>query len=223
MKQEEKKQKNKHYISAKESREIIKNNNRTIRELQKKRKTYTRDDYVTEMKDPNSIVEFDDLHTYFFTDNGVVKAVNGVSFSIPQGSTVGVVGESGCGKSVTSLSLMQLVQGPMGQLVSGSIRFRSTVREPHSEPLMVQKLDESGAPEFDENGNPVMVQSMDKKGNPVFKKQSREPLMIQEVRLEPVVDENCEPVMVQALDKKGTPNFKKSKDSKLNGCEEEAE
>ena len=222
MKQEEKKQKNKHYISAKESREIVKNNNRTIRELQKKRKTYTRDDYVTEMKDPNSIVEFDDLHTYFFTDNGVVKAVNGVSFSIPQGSTVGVVGESGCGKSVTSLSLMQLVQGPMGQLVSGSIRFRSTVREPHSEPLMVQKLDESGAPEFDENGNPVMVQSLDKKGNPVFKKQSREPLMIQEVRLEPVFDENGEPVMVQALDKKGNPKFKSRKLEKVKGGEEDA-
>ena len=76
------------------------------------------------MKDPRNVVEFDDLHTYFFTDNGVVKAVNGVSFDIPQGATVGVVGESGCGKSVTSLSLMQLVQAPMGQVVSGSIRYR---------------------------------------------------------------------------------------------------
>ena len=94
------------------------------------RKTYRRADCVTQMKDPRNVVEFDDLHTYFFTDNGVVKAVNGVSFDIPQGATVGVVGESGCGKSVTSLSLMQLVQAPMGQVVSGSIRFRSTVREP---------------------------------------------------------------------------------------------
>lgn len=222
MKQEEKKQKNKHYISAKESREIVKNNNRTIRELQKKRKGYKRDDYVTEMKDENNIVEFDDLHTYFFTDNGVVKAVNGVSFSIPQGSTVGVVGESGCGKSVTSLSLMQLVQGPMGQLVSGSIRFRTTVREPHSEPLMEQKLDESGAPEFDENGNPVMVQVVDKKGNPVFKKQSKEPLMIQEVRLEPVFDENGEPVMIQALDKKGNPKFTSRKLEKGKNVEDDA-
>ena len=220
MKQEEKKQKNKHYISAKESREIVKNNNRTIRELQKKRKTYKRDDYVTEMKDPNNIVEFEDLHTYFFTDNGVVKAVNGVSFSIPQGSTVGVVGESGCGKSVTSLSLMQLVQGPMGQIVSGSIRFRSTVREPHAEPVMEQKLDEFGAPVVDENGEPVMVQALDKKGNPVFKKQSKEPLMIQEVRLEPVFDENGEPVMVQALDKKGNPVFKTRKVEKVNDGEE---
>ncbi|MDD4328091.1 MAG: ABC transporter ATP-binding protein, partial [Eubacteriales bacterium] len=67
--------------------------------------------------------EFDDLHTYFFTDIGTVKAVDGVSFDIPQGKTVGVVGESGCGKSVTSLSLMQLVQRPQGQTVKGEIRF----------------------------------------------------------------------------------------------------
>ncbi len=53
-------------------------------------------------------MEFDNLHTYFFTDTGVVKSVDGVSFEVPIGKTVGVVGESGCGKSVTSLSLMQL-------------------------------------------------------------------------------------------------------------------
>ena len=77
------------------------------------------------MKDPNNVVEFDDLHTYFFTDIGTVKAVDGVSFNIPTGKTVGVVGESGCGKSVTSLSLMQLVQRPQGQIVGGSIRFNT--------------------------------------------------------------------------------------------------
>ncbi len=209
MNQEEKKQKNKHYISAKESREIVKNNNRTIRELQHKRKSYKREDYVTEMRDPNNIVEFDDLHTYFFTDNGVVKAVNGVSFDIPQGSTVGVVGESGCGKSVTSLSLMQLVQGPMGQIVSGSIRFRSTVRESCVEPLMKQQTDEFGNTVTDENGNPVMVQVVDKNGEPVYKKQSKEPVMVQERVCVPVFDENGDPVMVQALDKKGNPKYKK--------------
>jgi len=56
---------------------------------------------------------------------GTVKAVDGVSFDVPKGKTVGVVGESGCGKSVTSLSLMQLVQRPTGQIVSGAIRFDS--------------------------------------------------------------------------------------------------
>ena len=75
------------------------------------------------MRDPNNAVEFDDLHTYFFTDAGTVKSVDGVSFEVPIGKTVGVVGESGCGKSVTSLSLMQLVQRPQGQIVSGEIRL----------------------------------------------------------------------------------------------------
>jgi peptide/nickel transport system ATP-binding protein len=69
------------------------------------------------------VVEFDNLHTYFFTDIGTVKAVDGVTFEIPKGKTVGVVGESGCGKSVTALSLMQLVQRPQGQIVEGEIRF----------------------------------------------------------------------------------------------------
>lgn len=136
-------QKNQHYITAKESRAIARSNRREIRRLQKLRKSYRRADCVTEMKDSRNVVEFDDLHTYFFTDNGTVKAVNGVTFSIPEGSTVGVVGESGCGKSVTSLSLMQLVQGPMGQVVSGSIRFRSTVRDEsgtHEEVLDLAKL-----------------------------------------------------------------------------------
>ena len=75
------------------------------------------------MKDPNNILEIDDLHTYFFTDQGVVKAVNGVSFNIPKNKTVGIVGESGCGKSVTSMSVMRLLQGPTGQIYSGAIRF----------------------------------------------------------------------------------------------------
>lgn len=157
----EKKQ-NGHYITADESREIARSNAREIKALQKRRAAFTREDYVTEMKDPDNIVEFDDLHTYFYTDNGVVKAVNGVSFNIPRGSTVGVVGESGCGKSVTSLSLMQLVQGPMGQIVSGSIRFCSTIKTPvGKEPIMETVTDE--------NGNEVTRQSLDHKGKPRFK------------------------------------------------------
>ncbi|MBN2826976.1 MAG: ABC transporter ATP-binding protein [Tissierellales bacterium] len=75
------------------------------------------------MKDPANVVEVENLHTYFFTDIGTVKAVSGVSFNIPKGKTVGIVGESGCGKSVTSLSMMQLVQRPQGQIVEGQIRF----------------------------------------------------------------------------------------------------
>ena len=159
--------KNKQYISAKESRNIARDNLRAIRAIRKKRASYKPKDYITEMRDPRNIVEFDDLHTYFYTDNGVVKAVNGVSFDIPQGSTVGVVGESGCGKSVTSLSLMQLVQGPMGQVVDGSIRFRSTVRKQiGTEPLLVPEKDAEGNPVLDADGNPHMVEVKGRFGKP---------------------------------------------------------
>ena len=68
-----------------------------------------------------AFVEFKNLHTWFYTDSGIVKAVNGVSFEIPEGKTVCVVGESGCGKSVTALSMMHLVQTPPGKIVEGEI------------------------------------------------------------------------------------------------------
>jgi oligopeptide/dipeptide ABC transporter ATP-binding protein len=68
------------------------------------------------------LLEVSDLKTYFFTGRGPVKAVDGVSFAIERGRTLGLVGESGCGKSVTALSLMRLVQPP-GRIVGGSIRF----------------------------------------------------------------------------------------------------
>ncbi len=113
------------YLSAKESRRISKENRKITNELEKKRKrkNVPESEYLTEMHDPNNAVEFDNLHTYFFTDTGVVKSVDGVTFSVPIGKTVGVVGESGCGKSVTSLSLMQLLQRPQGQVVEGEIRL----------------------------------------------------------------------------------------------------
>ena len=115
-----------HYLSRKEVRAIAKANAKVMRELEaKKFRKCAESEYLSEMKDPGNILEIDGLHSYFFTDQGVVKAVNGVSFEIPAGSTVGVVGESGCGKSVTSMSVMRLLQGPTGQIVEGSIRFRS--------------------------------------------------------------------------------------------------
>ena len=98
---------------------------RLIRQLEKqrKRKNVPEAEYLTRMRDPGNAVEFDDLRAWYFTDAGIVKSVDGVSFDIPEGKTVGVVGESGCGKSVTSLSLMQLLQRPHGQIVGGSIRL----------------------------------------------------------------------------------------------------
>lgn len=115
------------YISAKESRRITKFNRRVTKKLEEERANANKDPklYTTKMKDDNNVVEFDNVCTYFFTDVGTVKAVDGVNFSIPKHSTVGVVGESGCGKSVTSLSLMQLLARPSGQVVGGQIRFNN--------------------------------------------------------------------------------------------------
>ena len=125
MSNEKKEKKSSGYISAKESRRISKENMRITREYEKKRtrKNVPESEYLTTMKDPANVVEFDNLHTYFFTDIGTVKAVDGVSFNVPIGKTVGIVGESGCGKSVTSMSLMQLVQRPTGQTVAGEMRL----------------------------------------------------------------------------------------------------
>ena len=120
-----KKSKGTSYISAKESRKISRENRKILRKLDKRlsRKHVPESEYLTTMHDEGNVVEFDNLHTYFFTDVGTVKAVDGVTFEVPVGKTVGIVGESGCGKSVTSLSLMQLLQRPTGQIVEGEIRL----------------------------------------------------------------------------------------------------
>src|ERR1700757_3896705 len=70
-----------------------------------------------------NLLEVNNLQTYFFTRGGVVKAVDDVSFSMKPGETLGVVGESGCGKSVTALSVMRLVATPPGKIVGGEISF----------------------------------------------------------------------------------------------------
>ena len=113
------------YLSARESRRISRENRKITKEYEKqyKRKNVPESEYLTEMHDPKNVLEIEDLRTYFFTDIGTSKAVDGVSFNVPQGMTVGVVGESGCGKSVTSLSIMQLLQRPVGQIVGGEIRM----------------------------------------------------------------------------------------------------
>lgn len=116
----------KHYLTGKEIRKIAKENKKAMMALEKEKwKKKPESEFTTEMKDNNNILEIDNLNTYFFTDQGVVKAVNGVSFNIPLHKTVGIVGESGCGKSVTSMSVMRLLQGPQGQIASGSIRFKA--------------------------------------------------------------------------------------------------
>ncbi len=169
--------KNRHYLTGKEVRAIVKENNKVTKALEKKKRRHAAEsEFLSEMKDSGNILEVEDLHTYFFTDQGVVKAVNGVSFEIPQGATVGVVGESGCGKSVTSMSIMQLLQGPYGQIYSGGIRFKSYdyKRDAKGQPIPIWEYDESGKPIYDPvytNGK-IHVAETDESGEPIFEETS---------------------------------------------------
>ncbi|MBP1969426.1 peptide/nickel transport system ATP-binding protein [Virgibacillus natechei] len=76
------------------------------------------------MSHSDVVLELNDLHTHFFTDAGEIPAVDGVSINVHKGEVVGIVGESGCGKSVTSLSIMHLVPRPPGRIVNGEINFK---------------------------------------------------------------------------------------------------
>lgn len=105
------------------------------------------------------LVEFKNLKTYFYTEDGVVKAVNDVSFKIREGETVGIVGESGCGKSVTSMSLMRLIPSPPGKIVSGDILF---------EGKSILALSEAEMREIRGNKMSVIFQEPMTSLNPVF-------------------------------------------------------
>ena len=135
---------NRGYLTGREIREIAKANAKEIKRLEAyKNRKAPEEEFLSELKDPDNILEIEDLHTYFYTEQGVVKAVNGVSYDVPKHSVVGVVGESGCGKSMTSMSVMRLIQGPTGQIVDGSIRF-------HSKDI---KKDAKGKPVLAEDGS----------------------------------------------------------------------
>ena len=135
--------KNKGYLTGREIKAITKANAKEIKRLEAyKNRKAEESEFLSEMKNPENILEIEDLHTFFFTEQGVVKAVNGVSYDVPKNAVVGVVGESGCGKSVTSMSVMRLIQGPTGQIVEGSIRFKS----------LDYKRDEKGNPVAGPNG-----------------------------------------------------------------------
>src|SRR5918994_6746704 len=73
---------------------------------------------------PDTLLTIRNLHTYFYTEDGVVKALNGVNLQIKRGEVLGLVGESGSGKSVTALSILRLIQDPPGKIVSGEVLFK---------------------------------------------------------------------------------------------------
>ena len=88
------------------------------------------------------ILEIQDLHTWFFLDRGIVRAVNGVDLTLRRRSVLGIVGESGCGKSITAMSVMQLIKSPPGRIVKGKILFH---REQGKPPVDIARLDPLGA------------------------------------------------------------------------------
>lgn len=101
------------------------------KQYKKRQKEQKRRDYTCEtaMEKDDNIIEVRNLQTWFYTDKGIVKSVEDISFDIPAGKTIGLVGESGCGKSVTSLSIMRLLPEPKAQIASGEIRFQSAAGE----------------------------------------------------------------------------------------------
>ena len=189
-KQENGTEKSKNYLTGKEIRAIAKENSKIMFRLEKyKYRKAPESEFTTKMKDDANILEIDDLNTYFFTDQGVVKAVNGVSFNIPKNKTVGIVGESGCGKSVTSMSVMRLLQGPQGQIYSGSIRFKAydykrdekgnpipkLVTDENGDYVYTELLDKKGEPKMNRRGEVlyVPVQEKDERGRPVFETEEK--------------------------------------------------
>ena len=100
------------------------------------------------------LLDIRDLKTYFYTDDGVVRAVDGVSLSIAPEKTLGVVGESGCGKSITAFSTMRLIPSPPGKIEHGQILFH---KDPESDPIDLTQLNPKGAQMRDIRGNDIAM------------------------------------------------------------------
>ena len=142
---------NKNYLSGKEIRAIAKENAKVTKRLEAyKNRKAEESEYLSAMKSDDNILEMEDVHTYFFTKKGTVMAVNGVSYDVPKNAVVGVVGESGCGKSVTSMSVMRLIQVPSGQIVDGSIRFKAYDYKRDAKGNPIPKEGEENAYEMEE-------------------------------------------------------------------------
>ena len=100
------------------------------------------------------LLDIRDLKTYFHTDDGIVRAVDGVSLSIAPEKTLGVVGESGCGKSITAFSTMRLIPSPPGKIEHGQILFH---KDPESDPIDLTQLNPKGTQMRDIRGNDIAM------------------------------------------------------------------
>ncbi len=101
-----------------------------------------------------SLLDIRDLKTYFYTDDGIVRAVDGVSLSIAPEKTLGLVGESGCGKSITAFSTMRLIPSPPGKIEHGQILFH---KDPESDPIDLTQLNPKGTQMRDIRGNDIAM------------------------------------------------------------------
>ena len=152
----------------------------------KKEKSISKDEknlaYSVEMEDSKRLLEIKNLKTYFYTEEGVVKAVDGVSFDLFKDETLGLVGETGCGKSVTALSILRLVRAP-GEIVEGTIKFNG-----------INLLELSEADMRNQRGNSITMIFQDPLNslNPVIScgdQVSEVFLLHQEDRLKKILDE----------------------------------
>ena len=100
------------------------------------------------------LLDIRDLKTYFYTDDGIVRAVDGVSLSIAPQKTLGLVGESGCGKSITAFSTMRLIPSPPGKIEHGQILFH---KDPESDPIDLTQLNPTGTQMRDIRGNDIAM------------------------------------------------------------------
>ena len=107
----------------------------------------------------NRVLEINDLKTYFYTDDGIVKAVDGISFDLKKGETLGIVGETGSGKSVTALSILRLITEPPGKIVNGEILFNGSD---------LLKLDKKDLQKFRGNRISMIFQDPMTSLNPVY-------------------------------------------------------
>ena len=191
------------FLTAKESRAISKYNRKVTREYEQKwkRKNVPESEYLTQMDDPNNAVEFRNLHTYFFTDVGTVKSVDGVTFDVPKGKTVGIVGESGCGKSVTSLSLMQLLQRPQGQIVDGEIHLNMGDKA-----YEISKMTQEGMQKLRGNMVSMIFQEPMTSLNPVFRIGAQLDEVIKLHDDEGLNDDEIKKRSIEALDMVGIAN-----------------